>query len=282
LHLRSRRVVGILSMSLMLASLSAGSALGAAAPPRAAAPVAATTIGPGSCTVGSSPCANATGNIGANSCNGDFACYGAYGNIGNGSCIGTSACEGAGSVGDNSCHGVFSCIGKATVGNCEFNDVEPAACDTQPDARIRRIGRHNMVGDDIYNSNGTNQTLSATLGDGALRFVITVQNDSDTADSFRLSSANGVFAFPTPPVQFLHGWPAQDMSSDVAAGTITTPQIAPGGIYRFRAIVRPDFLTLNRLAAGPTAQFSWFVTATSIGNPADADTVAFTVYIPVN
>src|SRR5262245_43733254 len=105
----------------MLALLSAGSALGAAAPPSLsthAAPAGPTTIGRASCMTGNSPCVNATGTIGANSCNGDYACYGAFGNIGDNSCIGTSACEGAGAIGNNACHGTFSCIHVDGVLNC--------------------------------------------------------------------------------------------------------------------------------------------------------------------
>jgi hypothetical protein len=296
------RVAGILSVCLLLlSSLGATSALAAAAPPLTVAPAAAAiTIGANSC-VGPDACTLAVGPIGDNSCNGSNACYRSDGPIGDNSCNGTQVCNYSDSIGTGSCNSLALsvCTDDATVGNyscntdvlgacandytgdCALNDVTPTQC-IGPDARIRRIGKHNMVGNDIYNWDGSNQTLTETLGDRAVRFVITIQNDSAVADSFTLG-ASTAFLIPGPPVSFYHGWPAEDISTGVWTSSYTTPTIAPGGTYRIRAVVRPFQLTVNQLAAGPgVPHYSWRVTATSVGNPVAVDAVRFTVNVPFN
>jgi hypothetical protein len=65
------------------------------------------------------------------------------------------------------------------------------------------------------------------------------------------------------------------------AGTYTTPTIAPGGIYRIRAVVRPYQFNLNNLTAGPgIPHYSWLVTAKSVGNTTQSDAVRFTIDAP--
>ena len=115
-------------------------------------------IADGSCN-GELACANAKVPIGAGSCNGDFACYDADGPIGAGSCNNNTACGttfgaiGAGScnkksscsnapgaIGNNSCNttgttcrGSFvGGTGTFPVGDCQRNDVTPAACALPP------------------------------------------------------------------------------------------------------------------------------------------------------
>ena len=94
---------------------------------------AAGSIGAGSC-VGLQTCRSAAGSISAGSCNGDFACNYATGSIGAGSCIGTYACyTAADSIGNNSCNTTgTACQGQIgnsfPVGDCQRNDVAPAAC----------------------------------------------------------------------------------------------------------------------------------------------------------
>jgi hypothetical protein len=245
-------------------------------------------IGDGSCT-GNSVCYSVSGTIGNDSCNGDSACGNATSNnIGNNSCNGADSCVVAtASIGNNSCNGVGACDRKSTaVGDCANNlpGSVPAACvDPQPDARIRRIGTHKMVGTGIYNTDGTNQTLTDTLGERRVRFVISIQNASAVADSFTIGASTGVLLIPGPAVRFYHGWPAQDISAAVWTSSYTTPTIAPGGVYRIRAAVLPSQITLNHLAAGPgVPHYSWLVTATSVGNPTKADAVRFAVDVPSN
>ena len=194
---RHGRAAGTLAVCLLLlSSLAATSALAGAAPPRSSSPRAvAVIIGTGSCG-GFGACQNVTGPIGDNSCNGDsscidwtgsigdnscnyeFACEDGSASIGDNSCSGLGACAAAtGSIGDNSCNGYTQCsVTDATIGDCMFNDVYPAVC-VQPDARIRRVGR-TLYGNDVYNIDGVNQTLTPARTTGRkLRVVITVEND---------------------------------------------------------------------------------------------------------
>jgi hypothetical protein len=173
------------------------------------------------------------------------------------------------------------------IGNCQFNDTTPAACDTQPDGRIRRIGRRHMVGDDIYNTTGVNQSRTANLRLGQLaRFVITIQNDSAVTDSFTVGANSGfpcakfscVVASNYPDgLTFFHGRHGADITADVLAGTYTTPALAPGAIYRIRAV----FLVSTSPTVNPSvgATIDWQVTATSVGNPVNSDTVAITINV---
>jgi len=239
----------------------------------------AIVIGTNSCQ-GSFACDGATGPIGDNSCNGYFACYFSQDAIGDNSCNGEEgSCESASaSVGDNSCNGSFVCLELfSPVGNCVNNDVQPAACETQPDARIRRVGRHNLVGNSIYSTDATDQTLTATLTESRpkARFSITIQNDADVADSFTLAECNAplnsanVGPAALVAVKFLTGRPGQDITNDVLAGTYETSSVPPGGKFRLRAVVKAE-------AFAPWL-VSCLVTATSVGNPANADAVRFIV-----
>ncbi len=317
-HRVSRRLTGIVSLFLLLLSLSAGSAAAGVRAPSAPTFVApATVIGTNSCA-DPADCAGATGPIGDNSCNGQFACidtagsiadnscngyaacYDVTGDVGANSCDGTGACDtlhgaiganscdgtqacffAAGSVGANSCNGAGACYQASSgVGDCADNQAgfAPVVC-VQPDAKIRRIGRGHPYGNDIYNTNGANQTLMPRRTAGRkLRMVITIQNDGAEADSFVLSS--GLSTGPTsvgPTLNFYHGWPQQDITADVVAGTFTTPVIAPGGRYRLRALVTPPIGSTFIPSSG--IGFSYLVTATSVGNPAQIDAVGFVVEV---
>jgi hypothetical protein len=284
MHHASRRAMTILALFVLLSSLGAGSALAGAAAPHAPTHVApAIVIGSNSCQ-GINACSLAVGPIGDNSCNGYFACYDAEGEIGDNSCNGDEgSCESTwpgASVGDNSCNGSFICLQLVfPVGNCENNDVQPAACDTQPDGRIRRVGRHNLVGNDIYNTDASGQTLNATLEPyGKARFSITIQNDADVADSFTLGASLGVFPASGGglSIKFLHGWPKQDITAAVLAGTYQTPTIAPHGKFRLRLVLK----NVSPAAALDTALvYRVLLTATSVGNPANEDAVAVDVSV---
>jgi len=233
----------------------------ASAAPRQVSVTPAPAAFPASSCHGVSACLNATGPIGENSCNGDFACK-----------------NSTATIGDNSCNGYGICYGDAgNIGNCANNSFQPAACDTQPDARIRRIGRHNLVGNNIYNTDATDQTLTATLTDaGAVRFSITMQNDSDVADSFTLDAPCTVSAigadvgatYTNITIYLFHGWPKGLVESP-------TPTIAPGGKYRLRAVIKPIFSPA--LKGASSYQLSCLVSATSVGNPANSDAVRFIV-----
>jgi hypothetical protein len=70
-------------------------------------PAAWAAVGPGSCQTGTDVCLNLSGEVGADSCNGDFACRDDSGDVGDDSCTGVDACQNnEGLVGNNSCNGM--------------------------------------------------------------------------------------------------------------------------------------------------------------------------------
>ena len=296
------RTTGILSLCLLLlGTFGATGALAGIAPPRAAAPhVAGTIIGTGSCG-GFGACQNVTGPIGDNSCNGDSSCINWTGSIGDNSCDYESACEdGSASIGDNSCSGLgacaaatgsigdYSCNGytrcsvtDATIGDCMFNDVYPAVC-VQPDARIRRVGRPRGYGNDIYNTDGINQTLTPVRTFGRqLRVVITVENDGVAPDSFTFGVSSSVpptlAPVAEPTLTFYRGWPGKNITAEVMSGFFSTPKLAPGQIYRLRAVITPPNTTAFVASGG--IKVHYLVTARSFDNPGLQDAVGLVVEV---
>jgi hypothetical protein len=278
--------------------------LGATAPlAQAVAP--AVVYGSGSC-VGADACTGAAGPIGDNSCIGDYSCSNSTGAIGNDSCNGELSCSQAKSVGDGSCNGQQACafatasVGShscngdyvcqnrhSAVGDCQANSVPQAVC-TQPDARIRRVGRHNLVGNDIYNTDATDQTLNSTLKpDGKVRFSITIQNDADVEDSFTVGAQCGIGADARAIVgewvgtggiafKLVTGRPGQDITSNVLSDSYVTRTVPPDGKFRLRAVIKPG-LSPTALGSAVAARLTCLITATSVGNPANADAVRFIV-----
>lgn len=102
----------------------------------------------------------------------------------------------------------------------------------QPDGRIRKLGG-TPVGNDIYNDTAAGQTVGAVKAVGeSQRFIVTLQNDGDAPDSFDISMELSVGPGGSWTVTALHGWPGKGLDSP-------TPIIEPGGVYRFRVMVRP-------------------------------------------
>ena len=238
-------------------------------------------IGDNSCN-GDSSCIDWTGSIGDNSCNYEFACEGGSASIGDNSCSGLGACAAAtGSIGDNSCNGYTQCsVTDATIGDCMFNDVYPAVC-VQPDARIRRVGR-TLYGNDVYNIDGVNQTLTPARTTGRkLRVVITVENDGVAPDSFTFgvssSVATTLASVAEPTLSFYRGWPGKDVTADVMSGFFSTPKLAPGQVYRLRAVVTPPNTTAFVASGG--IKWHYLVTARSFDNPGLQDAVGFAVEV---
>jgi len=134
----------------------------------------------------------------------------------------------------------------------------------QPDGRIRKLGG-TLVGNDIYNDTAAGQTVGAVKAVGqSQRFIVTLQNDGVTPDSFDISIeasiSGGSWTFT-----LLHGWPGTPPD-------FPTPIIEPGGVYRFRAMVRP---TDGAAGSSMTLKF----TATSQHDGTKLDAVAGRVVI---
>lgn len=139
--------------------------------------------------------------------------------------------------------------------------------DYQPDARIRRIGRTNQLGNDIYNTTAVGQTLTATaVGPSFRRFVVSIENDGDLADAFTVAAPG----FPTSGYSVKYFHRKTDITAAIEAGTYQTPPIAPGGVYRIRAVVE---VTPPLGVSG----ISRFVTVTSDADGSTKDVVSFIV-----
>jgi len=224
-----------------------------------------------SCNGGFS-CYYAQGAIGAESCQGWYSCNTTRGRIGNDSCNGARACWRAKlMVGDASCNGLEACM-KAVieVGDCANNlpGYLPLVCGYLPDGRIR-TGSGPFVGNDIYNTTGTDQanTVSSTPG-STIRFGISVQNDSVVyADSFTLLATGTTSAMYG--VTYFKG--TTNITADVVAGTYTTPTVATGATYLITARVKV------RGSATAGSSVTRLVTITSLGDGTRQDAVVFTV-----
>ena len=140
----------------------------------------------------------------------------------------------------------------------------------QPDARIRRVGRATLHGNDLYNADGTNQDVVAALehGNAYVRYVISIQNDGSAPDSFTVRDVTGGrLGFQ---VSYLRGWPATDVTAAVLDGTFRTPRIQPRGVYRIRLVVYV-------YASVATPGITNLVTVTSRHDQSSVDAVKYSV-----
>jgi len=145
--------------------------------------------------------------------------------------------------------------------------------DAKPDVRIRRIGRTNLVGNDIYSPSAAGEELGASLkAPGIRRFVITIQNDGTTPDSYTVSSnGNLVLGYD---ISYHHGHPGTDISTPMNLGIYQTPTIQPGGFFRIRAYVS--------IGSGPTQPgVTRLITARSNNDISVSDAVRFTIGEPL-
>ena len=303
------RVAGIVPLCLLLlSSLSATGALASAPPPASqgydivvgkhsclgdqACVLAVGPIGDNSCN-GYAACQRTQGSIGDNSCNADrFACIYSPGSVGDNSCNEVLACEfTSGNVGNGSCNarsacyystdiiGNYSCNGTAicsslrdniAIGDCQRNDIKPAICLAQPDARIRIAGGE-LWGNDIYNGDGLDQSVStAEAGDKYLRFYISIQNDAPSVAATYTVDAEGA-ATAGFGLRYFSGNSNHEITAAVEAGTFITPVLAAG--KKFQILVRVYIGS----EAAIDSNLSRLITASNEFNSAKLDTVGFSV-----
>ena len=160
--------------------------------------------------------------------------------------------------------GMFdNAAGIATADYIALWGPPPARVLRKPDGRIRRsIGAY--AGDNIYNTTGTGQTRTGSAARGrTVTFGISIQNDSSSADRFKVR-ATGT-ATRTYTVKYFRG--TTDITTAVAAGTFTTPSLAPAAAYLITARV-----TVKSMAA-VGSKVMRLVTITSVGDTAKKDAV---------
>lgn len=140
--------------------------------------------------------------------------------------------------------------------------------DHRPDGRIA-LGTGVAVGNDVYNTTGAGQSRTATTAvRTAATFNLSVQNDGNVDDQFRLRGQAESSGYR---VRYSRTDTGENVTAAVTAGTFTTPAVAPGGSFKLRAVVTV------LAGAAPGSSITRTLTATSVGYPSDKDTVAFTV-----
>lgn len=136
----------------------------------------------------------------------------------------------------------------------------------RPDLRISRPGG-TLVGNDVYGSAASQSVAQTSKRGRKVTYWISVQNDADVPDQFRLSgprSSQGVTVkYLTPK--------GVDVTKRVAAGTFRTPQLTPKASYRIKVVVKVP------RHASTGANVSATVKAYSTKTPSRQDAVAFVI-----
>jgi hypothetical protein len=136
----------------------------------------------------------------------------------------------------------------------------------RPDGSIKIAGASTYLGNKVYSTIGTHQTTTATRRRGGkATFVIRVQYDGTTTDSFRLKGPGGSSAFGVHYYAGLTG--SQDITAAVTAGTYRLSNLAPGATRVIRLVVTV------RSSATIGSLRSWLVTATSAHDSTRKDAV---------
>ncbi len=135
----------------------------------------------------------------------------------------------------------------------------------KPDGRIRK-GSGTLVGNNIYNTTGVNQTRSGSAAAGStITFTISIQNDGTGAGKFNVAvSASGNVNYV---VRYFHG--TTEITSAVVAGTYATGNIAVGSAFAIKAKVK----VLPAAISGSST--TRLVTITSAADAARIDAVKF-------
>jgi hypothetical protein len=144
--------------------------------------------------------------------------------------------------------------------------------EAQPDAQIAYIvggGSPVFIGNNIFNADGSNQSISAQVSTPQT-FLIRVQNDGLFTDSFK------ILVNPVPA-----GWTAQYFDAEVGGSPIpesvlttvgyTTPNLSVGSTFTLRAVYTP---TVN---APPGVPMNLLFTISSTLEPSIVDAVGITL-----
>lgn len=137
----------------------------------------------------------------------------------------------------------------------------------RPDAQIKKGATGLVVGNNVYNTTGTDQTRtgSAPRG-GSVTYNVNVQNDAAFAERLRLQ---GTASTPAFRVRYYDAT-GQNITVAVTQGTFTTPEVvAPGAKAKVKVVVT----VLNTAPAG--ARLTGSVKATSTTHPSFKDKVKF-------
>jgi hypothetical protein len=152
------------------------------------------------------------------------------------------------------------------IGGGVLNDAIAFYRLRQPDALIKTSST-SFVGNNVFNTTGTNQTRSLTRNQGATAtFTIRIANDGFATDSFTLQGTGSQSGFTAT-----YKLGATNITAQVVAGTYTISNLARGSSVDITLSV----LVGNSVPNG-TAR-SWTVVATSTGAGSAKDAVKATV-----
>lgn len=125
-----------------------------------------------------------------------------------------------------------------------------------------------LLGNNIYNATGAGQQAirenagSAEVEGAYYTFVISIQNDGNRADSFRVKATGA--ASKAWIVTYARG--ATNITPAVVAGTFQTPSLAPGATYLIKA----------KISINMGGNITRLVTIRSVADPTKIDAVKFT------
>ncbi len=138
--------------------------------------------------------------------------------------------------------------------------VGPAVPSYQPDGSIK-LGKGSFVGDNIYNSAGTGESVVAGAARGTKKsFTVRIENDGSATDSITVLGAGAQKGFA---VTYKRG--SANITSQVLAGTFTVSGLAPGGSIT----ITLSIAVKSTAAVGST--HSWLVGFTSTTDAAKKD-----------
>jgi len=141
-----------------------------------------------------------------------------------------------------------------------------AAGKQKPDGRIKK-GSGTLVGNNIYNTSGLNQTRSGSATvNKTITFTVSIQNDGTGAGKFGVAAtASGNVNFQ---VSYFHG--TTNVTAAVVAGTYTTAKVGVGNTFSVTVKV---FVAPAVNVGSPTNRL---ITITSTTDPSKVDAVKLT------
>lgn len=115
---------------------------------------------------------------------------------------------------------------------CQISVTTPPSLTPQPDALLL-LSANAAIGNNIYNTDGTDQTQIATVTRGATKtFLVLITNDGQTSDTYTVS---GNASTPGFAVRYFVG--RTNVTAAVTAGTYSFPDIASGDLRLLRVVV---------------------------------------------
>ena len=131
---------------------------------------------------------------------------------------------------------------------------------------IRALADETSIGDNFYNADGSDQTKTGQTPPGtASTYPITVQNDGDVAESFRIVGTAEGDGWGVSYFDALEG--GEDITEQVTGDGWATPEITPGESI----VIRVEMTSDSQMLPGTTKDV--LVTAVSLLNETKSDTV---------